>query len=51
MCALEDPDVFAIHRGEDQVTLLDETPSESHRAAVENAVRYCPTTALSIEET
>jgi ferredoxin len=50
MCALEDPYVFAIHRGEDQVTLLDESPDDTHRDSVRNAVRYCPTTALSIEE-
>jgi ferredoxin len=50
MCALEDAGVFAIRRGEDQVTLLDAAPGESHRGSVQNAVRYCPTTALSIEE-
>ena len=32
------------------VTVLDETPPESQRTAVEAAVRYCPTHALSIEE-
>jgi ferredoxin len=50
MCALEDPDVFKVGPKDDQVVVLDETPDESHRAAVDNAVRYCPTTALSIEE-
>jgi ferredoxin len=50
MCVLEDPDVFAVQPGDDQVTLLDETPDAAHRDAVQNAVRYCPTTALSIEE-
>jgi ferredoxin len=50
MCVLEDPDVFVVARGEDQVRLLDETPDESHREAVANAVRFCPTAALSVEE-
>ena len=50
MCVLEDPDVFVISRGDDQVTLLNETPDESHRAGVANAVRFCPTGALSVEE-
>jgi ferredoxin len=50
MCVLEDPDVFAVDSGHDQVTLLDETPDDTHLDAVRNAVRYCPTTALSIEE-
>jgi ferredoxin len=51
MCALEDPDVFVVERGDDQVTLLIESPDENHRTAVENAVRFCPNAALSIEET
>lgn len=50
MCALEDPDVFVVNHGDDQVTLLDETPDDAHRESVQNAIRYCPTTALSIEE-
>jgi ferredoxin len=49
MCVLEDPDVFAVNDDDDQVTLLDETPDASHRDSVQNAVRYCPTTALSLE--
>jgi ferredoxin len=50
MCVLEDPSVFEVGPGDDQVRLLDESPDESHRAAVQNAVRYCPNAALSIEE-
>jgi ferredoxin len=50
MCVLEDPDVFAVESGADQVTLLDESPDDSHRESVGNAVRYCPATALSLEE-
>lgn len=50
MCVLEAPEVFNVSHGDDQVTLLDATPHESHRDAVERAVRYCPNAALSIEE-
>jgi ferredoxin len=50
MCVLEDPDVFVVPRGADQVTLLDDNPDESHREGVENAIRFCPTAALSVEE-
>jgi ferredoxin len=50
MCVLEAPDVFVVRRGDDQVTLLTEAPDESLGTAVQNAVRYCPNSALSIEE-
>ena len=50
MCVLESPEVFEVRHGDDQVTLLDETPPESFRSAVQNAVRYCPNAALSLEE-
>jgi ferredoxin len=50
MCVLESAEVFEVRKGDDQVTLLDETPPESLRASVENAVRFCPNAALSIEE-
>lgn len=48
-CQLEAPEVFAVaKRG--VVEILHESPSEDQRSAVENAVRYCPTQALSILE-
>jgi ferredoxin len=50
MCTLEDPDVFVVNHGDDQVALLVESPDETHRAAVEKAVRFCPNAALSIQE-
>lgn len=50
MCVLEAPDVFALGKKDDQVTILDETPDESRRDAVKKAVAYCPTMALAIEE-
>jgi len=50
MCVLEAPDVFALDKGDDQVRLLDGHPDESRRDGVLAAARYCPTTALTIEE-
>ena len=48
-CCEEAPEVFAL--GDDGVVrLLQAEPDESQRAAVERAVRYCPTHALRIEE-
>ena len=47
VCESEAPDVFAI--GDDrQVVVLDESPPKSQRQAVETAVKYCPTHALSV---
>jgi sterol 14-demethylase len=50
VCESEAPEVFVVERKATTVTVLDETPPETQRAAVEAAVRYCPTHALSIEE-
>ena len=50
MCTLEAPDVFEVRPSDEQVTLRNATPGEDRRAAVENAVRYCPNAALSIED-
>lgn len=48
LCCQEVPEVFEL-RETDQVTLLDEQPSESLRPRLERAVRYCPKNAISIE--
>ena len=50
MCVLEAPEVFALDKGDTQVRLLTDEPDESLRAAVSSAVKYCPTTALGIED-
>ena len=50
MCALEAPDVFALDKSDDQVRILLPEPDESHRHAVQNAVRYCPAMALEVHE-
>lgn len=48
-CEGEAPEVFSVSkRGE--LTVLNEHPDDDQRAAVESAVRYCPTHALSIQE-
>ncbi|MFE3794068.1 ferredoxin [Nocardia tengchongensis] len=47
VCAAEAPDVFTVpNRG--KVEILDSEPGPETRAAVTNAIRYCPTQALSI---
>jgi ferredoxin len=47
MCELEAPDYFRVpKRG--QVEILDEEPPEDARKEIEQAVRACPTRALSI---
>lgn len=48
-CEFAAPDVFTIDDDGD-LEVLDETPGEDQRAAVEQAVRRCPTHALSIED-
>jgi ferredoxin len=49
MCQLDAPEVFDVpKRG--TVIILDETPPAVLRERVENAVRNCPTQALTIVE-
>jgi ferredoxin len=50
MCRLEAPDVFGFDAGADKVAVLVPDPDESHREAVQRAVRYCPTTALTVTD-
>ncbi|HET8930845.1 MAG TPA: ferredoxin [Acidimicrobiales bacterium] len=50
VCEAEAPDVFELERKATTITVLDESPPDRMRAAVEAAVKYCPTHALSIEE-
>jgi ferredoxin len=47
MCELEAPAVFSVPR-KGKVTLLDATPPDAERGAVEAAIRYCPTQALKL---
>lgn len=48
LCCEEVPEVFQL-RETDQVTLLDEQPSEDLRPQLETAARYCPKNAISID--
>jgi sterol 14-demethylase len=52
VCESEAPQVFSVSK-KGELTVLDPTPPATQRAAVEAAVKYCPTHALSIvdEET
>lgn len=51
MCTLEAPDVFAFEPKVDEtVRVLVDEPDESLRDAVQRAVRFCPTMALSVED-
>ena len=48
-CEGEAPEVFSVSK-KGELTVLQPEPPENMRAAVELAVKYCPTHALSIEE-
>ncbi len=47
VCESEAPDVFEVGK-DHKVHVLDERPPDEQRSAVEDAVRFCPTHALSI---
>jgi len=48
-CEAAAPELFRLD-DDDQLHLLDESPSEALRAKAEAAVRACPKNALSIED-
>lgn len=48
-CVGEAPAVFVLD-GEGNLVVLDETPPEEQRQRVANAVRFCPSYALKLEE-
>ena len=49
VCESEAPDVFSVSKA-GELTVLDETPRDDRREAVDAAVKYCPTHALKIVE-
>ncbi len=49
LCMAAAPEVFEV-RDDGFLYVLDETPGEDLRPKVEEAVRACPTQAISIEE-
>jgi ferredoxin len=50
LCVTQAPEVFGL-TDDDELLVLNETPSEDQRAAVERAVQMCPKQALSLVET
>ncbi len=49
VCESEAPDVFSVSK-KGVLTIVEEQPAEAMRPAVEQAVAFCPTQALRIEE-
>ncbi len=49
VCESEAPEVFSVSK-DAVLTVLAEAPGDEHRKAVEAAVKYCPTHALTIVE-
>jgi sterol 14-demethylase len=49
VCESEAPDVFSVSK-QGVLTVTDESPPPELRAMVEQAVAFCPTKALRIEE-
>ncbi|MFA5565395.1 MAG: ferredoxin [Acidimicrobiia bacterium] len=49
LCMAIAPEVFEV-RDDDFLYILDETPDDSLRSAVEEAVTACPKQAISIED-
>jgi ferredoxin len=49
VCESEAPDVFSVSK-QGVLTVIDENPPEELRPMVEQAVTFCPTKALRIEE-
>jgi ferredoxin len=49
VCESEAPDVFSVSK-KGVLTIVDENPAEDLRPMIENAVAFCPTHALRIEE-
>ncbi len=47
LCMEVAPEVFEV-RDDDYLYILDENPPEDLRPALEDAVRYCPTQAISV---
>lgn len=49
VCESEAPEVFSVSK-QGELTVLDESPDEGQRHLVEQAVQFCPTGALRIED-
>ena len=49
VCENEAPEVFSVSK-QGVLSIVDESPPEALRPLVEAVVRFCPTSALRIEE-
>jgi len=49
VCESEVPEVFSVSK-QGVLDILDDTPPQALRGQLEQAVRFCPTGALRIEE-
>jgi ferredoxin len=49
LCVAAAPKLFEV-KDDNFLYILDETPGEDQKAALEEAVRNCPTGAISIED-
>ena len=49
VCESEAPELFEVSK-DGVLTVLQERPGDAHRRAAEQAVKYCPTPALTIVE-
>lgn len=50
VCEAEAGDLFQVGDYDGKLKVLDDTPGEERRAAIEAAIDFCPTGALSIVE-
>jgi ferredoxin len=49
LCVTQAPEVFEL-TDDDELIVLNDSPPDSQRAAVETAIRMCPKQALSLVE-
>ncbi|MFB9727938.1 ferredoxin [Haloechinothrix salitolerans] len=49
-CVVAAPEVFDLDEEENVAVLLDESPPEEMRSAVEEAVRSCPVQAIALSD-
>jgi ferredoxin len=49
VCESEAPEIFSVSK-KGVLTVINENPAEDQRPLVEQAVAFCPTKALTIEE-
>ena len=48
-CLLAAPTVFDLEDDKDQVTILDQQPTDESRGGVERAVSMCPVSAIRVD--